>query len=337
MSAAPWRPSPPLGAAAAAVVAIVALLPSPARAHPLRFGALRVVEGASGDVVVTLRYSGTERAPFGSARPRLPERCEPAGPAAQHRLGDRRQERRRYACGPAGLTGGWVGLSAGGPETADVLVEVRRADGREVRGVLSGPDDVVMIPEGPGERGAWAFGLLGVEHILLGPDHLLFVAALVLLVAGRRTLLLTVTAFTVGHSVTLVLAALGAVRVPAPPVEAAIALSLLLLAVELTHREPTWTRRAPYLVAGVFGLVHGLGFASALLEGGLPEDRVVLRLLAFNLGVEAGQVLFVAVLLALLALGRQAGWDLRTRPLPAAYALGVLSGYWTIERLAAFV
>jgi len=143
------------------------------------------------------------------------------------------------------------------------------------------------------------YAALGVEHILTGPDHLLFVLGLVLLVAGTRRLLATVTAFTVGHSVTLSLAVLGFARVPPGPTEVLIALSVYALAVELARdaRRPTLMRRLPWLVAAGFGLLHGLGFAGALRQAGLPAGDVPLALAAFNAGVELGQLLFIAAVL----------------------------------------
>jgi hydrogenase/urease accessory protein HupE len=150
---------------------------------------------------------------------------------------------------------------------------------------------------------------LGVEHILFGFDHLLFVFALVILVRGWRRVALTVTAFTVAHSITLVAATLGLINVPGPPVEAAIALSIMLVAVEIVNARrgiPSLTARWPWLVAFCFGLLHGFGFAGALAEVGLPHHAIPIALLFFNLGVEIGQLVFVAAVLALGELFRRA-------------------------------
>src|SRR5262249_12390020 len=146
----------------------------------------------------------------------------------------------------------------------------------------------------------------GIEHILFGFDHLLFVLALILIVRNTRLLLLTVTAFTVAHSITLSLATLGVVHVPRPPVEACIALSILLLASEIVRSQrsqPSLTARWPWAVAFSFGLLHGLGFASALIDVGLPQGEVPLALFAFNLGVEAGQLAFIAAVVGVIWLG----------------------------------
>ena len=182
------------------------------------------------------------------------------------------------------------------------------------------------------------YTMLGVEHILLGIDHLLFVFALLLLVPGRRMLIWTITSFTLAHSVTLAAATLGWVRVPQAPVEAVIALSILFVAMEIVHWKqgrPGITRRWPWLVAFTFGLLHGFGFAGALSEIGLPEHAIPLSLLFFNLGVEAGQLMFIAAVLLLWAgLGRlrfpQWAWRV------PVYAIGSLAAFWTIERIAGF-
>ncbi|HVJ20737.1 MAG TPA: HupE/UreJ family protein, partial [Polyangiaceae bacterium] len=178
---------------------------------------------------------------------------------------------------------------------------------------------------------------LGVEHILGGLDHLLFVLGLVLLVGFRRQLVVTVTAFTLAHSVTLATAVLGVARVPQAPVEAVIALSILLLAVECSKREDSLARRTPWAVALSFGLLHGFGFAGALSDVGLPSDHVTLALLCFNAGVEFGQfgVIAVAYALARLAAPRLPGVVRLERA--ALYAMGALAAFWSIERtLAAF-
>jgi hydrogenase/urease accessory protein HupE len=176
---------------------------------------------------------------------------------------------------------------------------------------------------------------LGVEHILTGFDHLLFVVALTLLVRRKRQLLATITAFTVAHSVSLALTVLGIVRVPAPPVEASIALSIVLVCAECLRPGDSLAHRAPWAVAFAFGLLHGLGFASALLELGVPERHVPTALFCFNVGVELGQLGIIAVVLA----GQRLVARLRIerpwmRP-GLVYAMGSLAAYWTIDRLGA--
>ena len=201
--------------------------------------------------------------------------------------------------------------------------------------------------------GAWEVAAtylrLGIEHALFGFDHLLFVLALVILVRDWRRVALTVTAFTVAHSMTLAAATLGLVDVPGPPLEAAIALSIVLVAVEIVNARrgtPALTARRPWLVAFGFGLLHGFGFAGALAEVGLPHHAIPLALLFFNLGVEIGQLSFVAVVLAVVWLFRRA-MALRLESalvqrtvdqldVIGAYAIGALAAYWLIERTSAF-
>jgi hydrogenase/urease accessory protein HupE len=186
-----------------------------------------------------------------------------------------------------------------------------------------------------------SYFVLGVSHILGGADHLLFVGGLLLLARGARRLVLAISGFTLAHSVTLSLAALGIVRVPIAPTEAAIALSILFLAREASlPDEQSLTRRFPLLVSAAFGLLHGLGFAAALGETGLPTRKIVWALLSFNLGVEAGQLTFIAALLGGIALlgkalqGRTAwaAWTAHARVM-GAYAIGVPAAFWLLQRL----
>jgi hypothetical protein len=181
-----------------------------------------------------------------------------------------------------------------------------------------------------------AYGVLGVEHILSGWDHLLFVLSLLLLVGFRRRLVATVTSFTLAHSLTLAASALGHLTLRPAPVEATIALSIVLVSAEALHRNETWTRRWPQLVAFVFGLVHGLGFAGALKEIGLPEQHVNVALLAFNLGVESGQLLVLGLAWLLVLATRRLPWAARARHV-MLYGIGGVSAYWTFARLLAIV
>ena len=189
---------------------------------------------------------------------------------------------------------------------------------------------------------ATAYLMHGIEHILFGYDHLLFVLALILIVRRGRVLLITVTAFTIAHSITLGLATLGVVHVPGPPVEATIALSILLLACEIIRSDrgqPSLTAQWPWLVAFSFGLLHGFGFASALTEIGLPQGDIPLALFAFNVGVETGQLMFIAAVLAALRLAKWIKFPAfveRHARLAATYAIGIMAAYWFVERLAGF-
>jgi hydrogenase/urease accessory protein HupE len=186
--------------------------------------------------------------------------------------------------------------------------------------------------------------VLGIEHILEGVDHLLFVLALLILVKGTRRLIATVTAFTLAHSLTLAGATLGFVHVPGPPVEAAIALSIVFVAAEIVRSRggrAGLTERLPWVVAFTFGLLHGLGFASALNEVGLPQSAIPVALFFFNVGVEVGQLVFIASVFAVLALARQVT-RLITVPQPAwawrvaPCAIGGIAMFWVIQRVAAF-
>lgn len=217
-----------------------------------------------------------------------------------------------------------------GLATVDVFARVVRRDGTVRTVVLDARRPRLFVPDAHTDH---SFVPLGVEHILLGPDHLLFVFGFVLLVGFRRRLVWAITGFTVGHSLTLAGAALGVVSLPGPPVEAVIAASILLLAVELAKpREESWARRWPWAVAGGFGLLHGFGFAGALGELGLPATGRLSALLQFNVGVELGQLAFVAVAWVVWRLAPPVE---RLRPV-AVYGLGTVAAFWLIERVATF-
>ena len=239
------------------------------------------------------------------------------------------------------LAGQEVGINGLSSTMTDALVRVQFADGREWIERLTPGAPRAFIPAGQsGWSVAAAYLQLGVEHILLGIDHLLFVLALILLSSNTRQLVLAITAFTVAHSVTLAAATLGLVNVPPPPVEAAIALSIAFVALEIVRAregEPGIAARAPWVVAFAFGLLHGFGFAGALSEVGLPAGHIPAALLFFNFGVEIGQLLFIAMVLSLTALFRLARNPLpRWATVAPAYLVGSLAMFWVIERVAAF-
>ena len=230
------------------------------------------------------------------------------------------------------------GLSA---TRTNVLVRLERADGvtQTTRLLPSAPGFTVKAAPS-GWQVAMTYLWLGVEHILLGIDHLLLVLALMLLVKGWKRLVGTLTAFTVAHSLTLAAATLGFVHVPSPPVEACIALSIVFVAAEIIRSrqgQPGLTERVPWLIAFTFGLLHGLGFAGALSEVGLPQHAIPLALLFFNVGVELGQLTFVAAALSIAVLARRLpigapSWAWRIMP----YAIGSIAMFWVIERTSAF-
>ena len=249
-----------------------------------------------------------------------------------------------------GLTGHAVTIEGLSATSTDVLVRIESLAGAIQTERLSPTKTAFIVQATPGAGEVAATYLrLGVEHILFGFDHLLFVLALVILVRDWRRVAVTVTAFTIAHSITLAAATLGFVNVPGPPVEATIALSIMLVAVEIVNArrgKPSLTARLPWLVAFSFGLLHGFGFAGALAEVGLPQHAIPVALLFFNIGVEIGQLIFVAAVLSSIWLLRHAAsklWEAGfvTRAFDRldttfAYGIGVVAAYWLVERTAAF-
>jgi hydrogenase/urease accessory protein HupE len=240
-----------------------------------------------------------------------------------------------------GMTGGTIHIDGLTSTVTDVLVRVERVDGTTQVTRLTPWAPSFVVEAAPGQLHVAATYLrLGVEHIFFGVDHLLFVLALLLLVQGGRRLLATITAFTLAHSLTLAGATLGLVRMPQRPVEAVIALSIMFVATEIVRgREgrPGLTAERPWVVAFTFGLLHGFGFAGALREVGLPQQAVPVALLFFNVGVELGQLMFIASVLAVAAVVRRialprSAWAWRV----PAYAIGTVAAYWTIGRVVLF-
>ena len=243
---------------------------------------------------------------------------------------------------PGGLAGQAVAIEGIAAGVTDVIVRVERQDGTsQMARVLPAEPQFVVEASTTATQVAWSYYVLGVEHILGGVDHLLFVLALLLIVRGAKRIFLTITAFTVAHSITLAAATLGWVHVPGPPVEAMIALSIVFVASEVVHGlqgRPGITARAPWIVAFSFGLLHGFGFAGALAEVGLPQKAIPLALFTFNVGVEIGQLMFV--LLALAARALLARLPLPRRPwmdYAIPYAIGAVAMFWVIERVGSFV
>lgn len=242
---------------------------------------------------------------------------------------------------PGGLTGETIRIEGKAVGVTEVIARLERLDGSSqvARLPIENPVFLIEAPQGQAAV-AWSYFVIGVEHILGGIDHLLFVLALLLVVRNMHRLIWTITAFTVAHSVTLAAATLGWVHVPGPPVEAIIALSIVFVAAEFVHAKeghPGLTERAPWVVAFTFGLLHGFGFAGALSEVGLPDNALPLALFTFNVGVEAGQLLFVGafVLLRFMA-SRLAISRTDWLPLATAYGIGSVAAYWTIERVVSF-
>jgi hypothetical protein len=324
------------------LAALLWLLAPAARAHEARPAYLEINETVPG------RYDVLWRTPVlsGMQLPislRFPEGCRNVTEPTQTELDDSLIERRVIDAGATGLAGRriqFVGLEA---SITDVLVRVSRLDGTHSTTLVRPARPWIEIPVVPGTFAvAGAFLIHGIEHILGGFDHLLFVFGLLLLVRGGWMLVKTVTAFTLAHSITLALAALGVVHVPGPPVEATIALSILLLAVEVMRRnrgEPSFTVRWPWIVAFSFGLLHGFGFAGALAQIGLPQRDLPWALFTFNVGVEIGQLVFVGSVLAgraLLVRLQLPATIVRYAQPAAAYAVGTLAVLWFCERVAQF-
>jgi hydrogenase/urease accessory protein HupE len=295
-------------------------------------------------------YSVIWKVPANRGRPmaiaaRLPANCTPPMPEQPIWDGTAYVARWSVTC-PGGLEGGIIQIEGLAKTSTDVLVRFDYADGvNEARRLTPGtPSFTVPTQPNPFEV-ARAYLLLGVEHILSGFDHLLFVLALLLLVKGSRRILVTVTAFTLAHSLTLAVATLGLIHIGGPPVEATIALSIVFIAVEIIQSrngKPGLTERYPWVVAFTFGLLHGFGFAGALTELGLPQKSIPVALLLFNVGVEIGQLLFIAAIFAVAALARQfvrrvhvprPEWAWAVPP----YLIGSVAAFWVIQRVATFL
>lgn len=223
----------------------------------------------------------------------------------------------------------------------DVLVRAVWLDGRKLTTRLTPSAPSFVVPAVPSVwQVAWTYLIIGIEHIIFGLDHLLFVLALLLIVDGHWKLLKTITAFTFAHSITLAIATFGWLDIPGPPVEAVIALSIVFVAAEILRKvdgQDSLTERQPWIVAFTFGLLHGFGFAGALSEVGLPAGDIPMALLTFNIGVELGQLAFVAVVLLAWQLLRDIpikwpGWTIKVLP----YSIGTVAAFWTLQRISGF-
>ncbi|ASK88277.1 HupE/UreJ family protein [Sphingorhabdus sp. SMR4y] len=309
-------------------------LTRPAAAHEIRPAALELTEQADGTVDVIWKQpvlSGRKL----RMRPVLPAQCAPPEQTQQQFSGTATIESWQTACR---LDRGQVRIEGLERTLTDVFVRLTLADGRELTRVLRPATPAFSLQAQTGDSPASAYLRIGGEHMLLGWDHLLFVLGLLLLTPVRR-IFWVITAFTAGHSLTLAITALGLLRLPGGPVELLIALSIFFLAVEVVRKQAgktSLTIRQPWIVAAAFGLLHGLGFAGALADIGLPKGQEIWALLLFNLGVEIGQILFVAA-----ALG--AYWVIGRTPLdrqqwlarPALYLVGSLGAYYTLTRILA--
>ena len=332
--------------AAALCVAMVVAGHAPAAAHALQPGYLELT-ALAGDAWRVLWRKPADRGRPMAIDVLLPANCDHRSPPEPRFDGLAYVAQWMAEC-PGGLGGGEIAVPGLAGTQTDVLVRYELTPGEPETHRLTAGEPAFIVPTAPDALAVlWSYLGLGVDHILQGADHLLFVLALLLLVRDRWRIVGAITAFTVAHSVTLVAATLGWIFVPAAPVEAVIALSIMFLASELLRRgdgKRRLSERYPWTVSFSFGLLHGLGFARALLEVGLPKDDVPLALLAFNLGVEAGQLMFVGVVVAIGLLLR---WLLpiatgtvmapgRNGNAAVGYAIGGVSAYWFVARIAVF-
>jgi hydrogenase/urease accessory protein HupE len=328
------------GFVAAAVLVLLAAA-STARAHESRPAYLELKETAPG------QFSLIWRTPVlaGMRLPvalKLPDGVRNIEEPSVQELPGSLLERRRIDAGPNGLAGRRIEFPGLQLTITDVLVRLERLDGTHTTELVRPPRPwfEVAAPRGAAAT-AKTFLAQGIEHILLGVDHLLFVLGLLLIVRTPWMLVKTITAFTVAHSITLAIATLGYASVPAPPLNAAIALSILFVGVEVMRAwrgDTSFTIRHPWVVAFAFGLLHGFGFASGLTAIGLPQADIPLALLMFNVGVEIGQLAFVALILLLVRAFRtlEVHWRRPVAVLPA-YFVGSLGAFWTIQRLVLMV
>jgi len=240
-------------------------------------------------------------------------------------------------CGERGLAGSLAVNGIGKNYSAVILRITWQGEQRSTFTLTKNQPAARLFGSARDERDAGqvaqTYFVLGIEHILSGIDHLLFVISLLLLVGFKRQLLATITLFTVAHSLTLAASALGALTLRPPPVEAVIALSIVLVSAEALSQKDTITRRWPGIVAFVFGLIHGLGFAGALKEIGLPEQHANMALLTFNLGVEAGQLVVIALAWLVVLVSRKFTWTTTARQV-ILYGIGSISVFWTLSRIA---
>jgi hydrogenase/urease accessory protein HupE len=320
------------------VLALVIAGARPLAAHETRPGFLELKETAAGV------YQMLWKRPTGgevelAIEPVIPDGCTFSGADRAPRVvGGAAIVRGILAC-EGGIAGKSIRIAGLESTITDVLVRVRHADGRlESRLLRPSSPRTTLGGITTGTERALAYLRLGVQHILLGADHLLFVLGLLLLVASTGMLVRTITAFTLAHSITLAVATLGWADAPALPLNATIALSILFLGPEVVRTwrgETSFTIRHPWVVAFAFGLLHGFGFATGLAQMGLPRAEIPLALLLFNVGVELGQLAFMALVLLLVRAFRtlEIRWPVMAQRLPG-YAVGSLGAFWTIQRVA---
>jgi hydrogenase/urease accessory protein HupE len=330
-----------------AVLAV--LLAQPAISDELRPGYLEMRQSSPGAYNLLFKIPARGEDLRLAIYVKLPEGTQDIAPPRAS-FSDGAYVERRSIRRDGGLIGQAVSIEGLSATSTDVLVRIESLAGAIQTERLSPTKTSFVIQAVPGAgEVAGTYLRLGVEHILFGFDHLLFVLALVILVKTWSRVAITVTAFTIAHSITLAAATLGFVNVPGPPVEATIALSIMLVSIEILNArggKPSLTARLPWVVAFSFGLLHGFGFAGALAEVGLPQHAIPVALLFFNIGVEIGQLLFVTTVLSLISLSRYVASQVLEPALiqrtfdrldvTAAYAIGIAAAYWLVERTTAF-
>ena len=323
---------------ALAIGLLLSLPAAPAQAHTSLPAYLGLNELAPGTFSIIWRVPAVEGPPP-AIFPVLPAHCVVPDIPSEVELPGSIVTNGVVACGDTGLAGQTIAIDGLRVTIMDTLVRIEFADGTSLTQILRPQEPSFVVGEESNRRvDGWGYFRLGVDHILSGIDHLLFVFGVLWIVAGLRRLLKAITAFTVAHSITLGLATLGFVRVPPAPVEALVALSIVFLAVEIAQRDrgaASLTYRRPWVVAFAFGLLHGFGFAGTLSQIGIPPGDIPLALLSFNVGVEVGQIAFITAALALFAALR----TLEVHPRPwmqsiPAYAIGCLGSFWFLQRCA---
>lgn len=305
---------------------LIAISPTLTFAHEMSMAEMELREMSQGEFLWQWSASNDKRAGTTDLKPSWPQSCV--------------AEANILHCGTKGLRGA-LSIDGVGKQYSAAIIKIFWLDGQSRVYTLTGGQPTVRLygsaddRRGMGEI-ASAYTVLGVEHILTGFDHLLFVISLLFLVGFNRRLLLTITAFTAAHSLTLALSALGWLTLRSPPVEATIALSILLVAAESLHNRQTLSRRLPAIVAFLFGLIHGLGFAGALKEIGLPQSHLPVALLTFNVGVELGQLFVVGIAFLIFKVWAQRPQFVYARA-PALYAIGSMAAYWSIDRIVTII
>ena len=318
-------------------ILILGLGTTTARAHETRPGFLELRETGPGT------YSFLWKRPTGgevelAIEPLIPDGCRFTGANRLPRIVGGAAIVRGFLTCEGGIAGKAIRIAGLESTITDVLVRIHHGDGRlESHLVRPATPQVTLGGITTGGQLALSYLQLGIQHILLGADHLLFVLGLMLLVGRTSMLVKTITAFTLAHSITLAVATLGWAHAPPIPLNAVIALSILFLGPEIVRKwrgETSFTIRHPWVVAFAFGLLHGFGFASGLLEMGLPQAEIPLALLLFNVGVELGQLTFVGLVLLLVRAFRALDirWPVLVARLPG-YAIGAFGAFWTIQRV----